>query len=153
MARVAGAPSLPASAARPNRTAFFAIVVLALLTLLCAPFFVDHIDHDAPQARQGVIDYSQFGPLSAPVELKGEWRFVWHTAPAPEASLFMAVPGEWDGKRVGDVVLPEAGSASYHLTLRGLQPGRYTIYVPRITAASRVLVNGRLMSDRGRVRW
>jgi adenylate cyclase len=151
MAHAAAATYFPAQATTARRTSLFAILVLAVLSLLCAPFFVDHIDHGAPRARDGMIDYSRWGPLNRPVELRGEWRLIWHTAPAPEATVSVKVPGQWTGPRTDGPPLPQAGSASYHLTLRGLAPGRYTLYVPRITAGSRVVVNGRVLSERGRV--
>ena len=50
------------------------------------------------------------------------------------------------GKRAGSYVLPEGGAASYHLRVKGVAAGRYTLFVPRHFAASRVLVNGKVVT-------
>ena len=133
----------------PNRRFVFAVVVLGLLCALCAPFFVDLVAHDAPRARSGVVSYAGWGPLSAPVELKGEWRLVWRTPPAAGAELTRKVPAEWVGARVGDFTLPENGAASYLLTLKALPAGRYTLYLGPMFSAVRVSSNGRVLSERG----
>ena len=44
----------------PHRRFVFAVVVLGLLCVLCAPFFIDLVDHDAPVARDGVVDYASW---------------------------------------------------------------------------------------------
>ncbi|HEY0437624.1 MAG TPA: hypothetical protein VGC92_13370, partial [Phenylobacterium sp.] len=152
MAALDGEAANAGATARPARgRSVLAMLALVLLCALCAPFFVDQIAHDAPQVRDGVADYSRWGPLSAPVELRGTWRLTWLTAPAPGATISMPVPGLWTGRMAGGVRLPEAGAATYHLRLTGLVPGRYTFYLPRIFDATDVRVNGRLASQRGRV--
>jgi adenylate cyclase len=122
---------------------------MALLAALCAPFFIDLVAHDAPRARGGVMDYARWGPLNAPVQLKGDWRLVWRTAPLAGTTLPIYVPGEWSGARRGGPTLPENGVASYELTIRGLRAGRYTLYVTQMFNATRVIVNGRILSSRG----
>src|SRR3954471_22226640 len=94
------------SAASTGRRFVFALVLLALLAGICAPFFVDPVAHDAPKARGGVVDYSQWGPLSAPVELKGDWRLVWRSAPLAGARVLSPVPGDWAGAHAGGATLP-----------------------------------------------
>ena len=144
-------PDGPAySGPSPARRFIFAVVVLSLLSALCAPFFIDLVANDAPRARGGVVSYASWGPLSQPVELKGEWRLTWHTAPAPGASLPIQVPGEWVGAEVAGKTLPEGGAASYHLLIRDLPPGRYTLYVPSLFGAMRIIANDRELSSRGR---
>jgi adenylate cyclase len=141
----------PAPAApTPRRRLAFAALVLLLLSAVCAPIFVDLVAHDAPRPARGVVSYSTWGPLTRPVELRGEWRFVWlggKGVPAG-AELMKPVPGRWDlpgpGRR-----LPESGLAGYRLRIEGLQPGRHTLYVPTFYGASRVIVNGRTLSQRG----
>ena len=138
-----------ASTAPPMRRYAFLLLALSLLCALCAPFFVDTVAHDAPQAKRGVVSYAGWGPLSNPVELKGEWRLEWHTAPAPGTRLYLPVPSDWAGARVGGKTLPELGAASYSLTLRDLPPGRYTLYLPRFFGAARVVIDGQVVSERG----
>ncbi|WP_293905203.1 adenylate/guanylate cyclase domain-containing protein [Phenylobacterium sp.] len=141
----------PAAARSAVRRFIFAAVLLMLLGLLCAPFFIDPVEHHPPQARAGVVSYAGWGPLTRPVELKGEWRMVWLTAPAPGAVLPIRVPGEWEGPHPGGPTLPIGGAAQYHLLMRGLPAGQYTLYVRQSFSACSVFVNGRLMSQRGRV--
>lgn len=141
------------SAPPPVRRLIFALLALALLCALCAPFFVDFADHDAPQARAGVVDYSHYGPLDAPAALSGEWRLVWLGGggrPAAGAQGLVRVPGFWTGTPVAGAALPEHGAAAYRLTLRGLEPGRYILHVPTLYEAVQVRVNGELLSSRGR---
>jgi adenylate cyclase len=132
-----------------GRRLAFAAVVLGLLCALCAPFFIDLIAHDAPLARAGVVDFTHWGPLSTPVDLKGDWRVVYRTPPAAGTVLLVPVPGNLAGERPGGPTLPENGVASYQLTIKGLPAGQYTLYVSQMFNASRVLVNGRVLSSRG----
>ena len=131
------------------RRIIFGVVAAALMALMCAPFLADTLAHGAPEAKRGEISYAGWGPLTRPVQLGGEWRVDWHTAPAPGQTLFVGVPGEWKGSKVGGATLPELGAASYHLTLRDLPAGRYTLYVPRIFGATQVAIDGRVISRRG----
>jgi hypothetical protein len=55
----------------------------------------------------------------------------------------------WAGANVNGHVLPESGAASYHLTLRGVAPGRYTLFMPKTYGGYRIWVNGRLVSSQG----
>jgi adenylate cyclase len=138
----------PAPAPRPIA---YALVILALLTALCAPLFVDLMAEDSPKARAGVVSFAGWGPLDRPVELSGQWRMTWLSAPAPGATLLMPVPGEWRGARVGGARLPEGGVAAYRLVIRDLPPGSYHLHVGKIYAASRVALNGRVLSQLGRI--
>lgn len=157
-----GSPPAPApvdapagTAPPPVRRLIFALLALALLCALCAPFFADLADHNAPRAENGVVDYSRYGPLVAPAGLAGDWRLTWKSSgpgqPAPGASALAPVPGVWTGETLGGVALPERGVAAYALTIRGLAPGRYILHVPTLYEASEVRVNGVLVSGRGRL--
>jgi len=143
------------SAPPPVRRLLFALLALALLCTLCAPFFTDVVDHDAPRARSGVVDYSHYGPLDAPAGLAGEWRLTWLSSgpgqPPPGSSGLVRAPGVWTGQNLGGVALPERGAVAYGLTLRGLAPGRYVLHVPTLYEASRVRVNGVVVSGRGQL--
>ncbi len=134
----------------------FGMLVLGLMLALCAPMFVDLIAHDAPNARQGMVSYARWGPLTAPVELDGDWAFVWLGAEAsaiPAGSSRLApVPGFWGGLEMpGGRRLPGHGVASYRLTIRDLPRGRYTLHIPITFAADRVFIDGRLIETRGRI--
>lgn len=126
-----------------------ALGIIATLCLLFAPIFVTSIDRSAPRPAGGAIDFSGHGPLTAPVELSGQWRLNWLSGPpGPPAdrSVMVEAPGMWSGPETG---LPTHGAVSYGLRISGLAPGRYTLHVPSVYAASRVSVNGRVLSQQG----
>jgi len=145
------APLINPASAAPSAVRRFALaaLMLTLLAALCAPFFVDAIAHDAPVARAGQLSFAGWGPLAKPVELKGQWRLVWRSAPAPGAAFVTEVPGDWLGARTGGVSLPAAGAASYQLKIRDLPAGRYTLYVRQGFRATQVSLNGRVLSSMG----
>ena len=125
---------------------------VALLCALCAPLFVDTVDHTAPKPSAGTVDFASFGPLTRPVELAGEWKLVWRSgAPGPPrgSERRTTVPGRWSDEAINGQTLPGQGAASYRLTIKGLRPGRYALYVPTIYAASRVIANGQELSTWG----
>ncbi|MBW8813561.1 MAG: GAF domain-containing protein [Caulobacterales bacterium] len=139
----------PPASLRETPRLGLAILILALLCAVCAPFFVDTLDHRAPQPRAGVVSYAGWGPLTAPVELGGTWRVVWRSGPAAGAQLTLPVPGPWRGAKANGRVLPEGGAASYLLTVRDLPAGRYVLYLGKNWSGTRVLVNGQVLSERG----
>jgi hypothetical protein len=49
------------SGPRRSHSLVFALAVLALLCAVCAPFFVDLVDHRAPPVRAGLADYPATG--------------------------------------------------------------------------------------------
>src|SRR3954470_20039208 len=89
------------SAASPLRRFAFAVTLLALLVGLCSAFFIDPIARGGPKVHDGRIDFAGWGPPKTPVPLKGDWRIVWLTAPAPGAELIAPVPADWAGLHVG----------------------------------------------------
>jgi len=137
------------SANSPARRFALAALLLVLLAGLCAPFFADPLARDAPKARGGAVDFSRWAPLDAPMPLAGDWRFTWLTAPAPGATLLAPIPGEWAGLRAGAATLPESGAGSYLLRLHGLPAGRYTLFTGPIFGASRIVLNGKVLSQAG----
>jgi adenylate cyclase len=135
----------------------FAFGVLALLCLFCAPLFVDQLAHEGPQVRLGKVSFTKFHAWDRAVPLEGDWLLTWRGPETPggpqngDAAL-AKVPGRWEGLRTaGGAALPPSGLATYQLTLRGLPPGDYTLFVPTITHASRVRVDDRVVSTHGRL--
>ena len=126
---------------------------LIAILLLVAPYFRDRLDLRAGTVEHGVLDLTSHGPLNRPIPLNGEWRLTWlgGPGPAPGTSGFAEAPGVWEGLKIGGVALPQQGRARYTVQLRGLVPGRYVIHVPAIYAASRVTLDGREVSRRGRL--
>jgi adenylate cyclase len=151
----AGASTLTGQAARrtPRPRPIFAIIILALVGVLCAPLFADPIARNAPAPQDGRISFANWGALTRPVELAGGWTLHWHgdqASRAPDKRFAIKVPSSWDETTTpGGGRLPGNGFATYELTVSGLQPGQYALYVPIIHAASRVWVNGALISTMG----
>ena len=49
------------------RRIIFGLAAAVLLAMICAPFLVDTLAHDAPEAERGEVSYAGWGPLSRPV--------------------------------------------------------------------------------------
>jgi adenylate cyclase len=129
-----------------------AFIVLLLLGLLLAPLFANRIAYNAPRPKGGVVSFASWGALTTPVQLGGEWMLVWHGdgEHKDDEWLPVNVPGPWKGLRLpSGLVLSESGVGTYDLTLRDLQPGQYTLHVPIITGASRIWIDGKLVSSLG----
>ena len=137
------------------RRLWFGIVILLFLCLFTAPFYVNTIAKDAPEVKQGVLSFGDWGALNRPVELKGNWAFTWRSELEGQAAntvspIFIRVPGKWtDDKAQDDHKLPAQGLASYQLVIKGLRPGGYRLYVPLGYSATQVLVNGAVVSRHG----
>jgi len=164
MALVQAPQSEPAAHSLPPprsalRRFLFALAVLALLCLFSAPLYVDNIATDAPAPHLGAVSYAGWKGWDLPVSLAGDWRVVWRSPSRPRGLAsgdvaVVRVPGVWAGAPVlgrPGVVLPRWGLATYELTLSGVPRGAYTLFVPTISAATRVWVNGRLVSSTGQV--
>jgi adenylate cyclase len=144
-----------ARAERPRaglRRLVYSLAAVAFLCALCAPLFVDTVDHSGRPAANGVIDFSRAGSMTRPVSLSGVWTLVW-LSPGPNPGVgavrLAAVPGVWSDPPPAGPGLPDMGAASYRLTVKGLRPGRYELYVPTIHAASRISANGVVLSEWG----
>jgi adenylate cyclase len=135
----------------------FGIVILVLLCLFTAPFYVNTVARNAPVAEKGVISFKSWGALDKPVELHGDWTFFWRSQigdrPARSVAPFLIrVPGEWgDAKTPDGLPVPRQGRATYQLRIEGLQPGDYRLYIPLVYSATQVSINGKLVSRRGKV--
>ena len=142
----------PLSAAR---RLWLAVLALVMMSAIIAPLFADPLDWRAPVARAGIVDYAGWGALDRPVSLRGQWQMTWLAGaggPPPGTRFAINTPGLWSNQHGPDGrLLPVSGTARYDLALRNLQPGRYILHVPPFYAATRVFIDGRLMSQRGQV--
>ena len=127
------------------------LVILAGMMALLAPSFRSLIDPAGPPVHGGVVDYSRFGPLDRPVSLAGQWRATWLTGASLPAGSVAAVkvPGRWSGAATAGGPMPDRGVARYRVELRGLSPGFHQLHVPSLYGASRVSIDGRVVSQRG----
>lgn len=92
-----------------------------------------------PRASQGSIDFSGYSfSDSGPVELRGEWIFVWNELPdvgslpdflrhfardsdqTPGTVTYMELPGRWNGQSTGESRASATGFATYLLRFEGL---------------------------------
>jgi adenylate cyclase len=139
------------------RQNFYPLIVLAALCLIFAPLFVSQMAQNPPKVKGGQVTFEGLRSLDKPVELEGDWVLNWH-APLkdgqsqPRPPMLIRVPGAWEGKvtPAGDQ-LTDKGSVTYSLTIKYLPPGMYRLYVPTIFGASRISINGRVMSTHGKI--
>ena len=140
-----------------RRRQLLSLILLGLMLGLCVPLFADPIDRDAPTARDGMVSFARWGPLDTPVELRGDWRLTWlGGAPskvAPGSRYSLRIPGQWSELRdsFGVPLLPPSGTASFELTIKGLQPGLHVLHVPIVYGATQLSIDGRLLGRGGSV--
>ncbi|MBK6605232.1 MAG: adenylate/guanylate cyclase domain-containing protein [Leptospiraceae bacterium] len=120
----------------------------------------------APKAVNGVLDltpvtwdFKEDGILN----LEGEWDFFWSRFLEPKDFLLeklpvrsatLIVPGTWNGKAINSETVTGEGYATYRLTIP-IPPSQIGqalgIKISYAATASRVWVNGKLVSEDGRV--
>jgi adenylate cyclase len=124
------------------------LFVLFGLLVLCAPLMVEPAEVEGPTVSDGQVDFSSYGEVNRPVELLGDWAFEWaeDQKVQPGHPDTVAVPGLWTNS---DEDLPPSGRATYRTTVKGLEPGQYSLFVPLLYAASNVSIDGELRSSRG----
>jgi adenylate cyclase len=136
---------------------WYGIIILLLLCLFTAPFYVNTTAKNAPDVKQGTISFETWGALGRPVELTGNWTFIWRSGLGSQtagtvAPIFVRVPGKWtDDEASGGRRIPAQGWGTYKLVIKGLKPGGYRLYVPLGYSATQVLVNGKVVSRHGRL--
>ena len=95
------------------------------------------------------------------VELSGEWEFYWEQLYTPQdfssgntiAADMLPVPDSWTNhKDAAGNTYPAYGQATYRLSVDLEEPLTDAgLLIPKIWCASKVWVNGRLVSERGRL--
>ena len=144
----------PAAAGRQNartqwwRRQLVAASVLLVILCLLAPIYRDLVDHAAPLARAGTLTLAPDTPLDRPIRLAGEWSA--QRLDENEPNFVLPVPSPWKGlPDAKGHPLPPHGVVRYALTVRGLKPGAYSLYVPVLYEATRVRVDGRVAGGIG----
>ena len=120
-----------------------------------------------PRAQAGVFDLSHWDEEQAgPVKLAGEWEFYWgellepvdfRSPQPPEPTGLIALPGGWNGYRVGEETLGADGFATYRLRIRlpghlvAAVPGSadLALHLPWSFSAYRLWLNGELVAANG----
>ncbi|NJL13509.1 MAG: hypothetical protein HC913_11230 [Microscillaceae bacterium] len=94
---------------------------------------------------------------NAPISLNGDWAFYWEAfrdpnqLPWPDPPYYMPVPASWNTRKMPNGrYFPHYGYATYRLRVL-LPPKRppLGLYIPKIWSASKVWVNGQLISSLG----
>ena len=131
-----GAAAAPARRAplSAGRRLLLAVLALIMMSAIIAPLFADPLDWRAPAARDGTVDFANWGALDRPVALRGQWAMTWLAGaggPPPGTRLAIDSPGLWSNQRGPDGrLLPSSATVRYDLALHNLQPGRYILHVP-----------------------
>ena len=138
------------SPAQRWRQQMLAIAVLLAVLAVCSTVYVDLIDHSAPRVTAGELRLKPGSTLAAPIRLRGSWRAV--RLDAGGAAFPIAVPGQWSGQPdATGQPLPGTGVIRYAVTVRGLAPGMYTLYIPMLYEATRLWIDGRPSGGTGTV--
>ena len=134
---------------------FLGFAALLVFIVLCSPLFVERIDQNGPLAINGVVDFSQHGNFDEPVKLSGQWTFRWAAtglAPEDNPQTQLTVPGEWEGQQgPNGIIYRDKGFGNYGLTVQGLRPGQYLLYIPVLYGATQVSIDGRVVSTAGQI--
>ena len=141
--------------------ALVAALCCVQLALACSSGLSGDERLQAPTAERGVLDLRHWNAeTDGPIELRGEWRFIWgeliepatDCATGSDGSDFSELPGVWTGREWRGEVLPAQGFASYCLKIL-LSPRQepLLVYVPRLRTASELWVDGVNVAASGQV--
>ncbi|NRA67219.1 MAG: Hpt domain-containing protein [Pseudobacteriovorax sp.] len=91
-------------------------------------------------------------------ELAGEWAFYWGDLLGPESFVssiqptgYLTLPADWVGLQVGESKLTENGHATYFMEFDLAESIPLSLYIPQLSSASRVFLNGELVNKVGQV--
>ena len=130
------------------RRHLIALVRVMVVLAIFAPLYVDVVDHRAPQAVAGTLTFTSGSTLPRPIRLGGVWQA--RRLDTGGGPFSLAVPGQWRGQPdATGTALPGQGIIRYSLTVRGLAPGTYVLYVPALYEATRISVDGRVVAGTG----
>ncbi len=111
------------------------------------------------QSEPAVFDCSEARPLEEVHRyyLTGDWQFFYREliAASPtdaEPSAMLSVPSPWTGTAFARTPFQNGGCGSYRCYIEGVQTDRpLIIYVPNLTCAYRIYVDGELVTECGEV--
>lgn len=133
------------------RKALIVIGLFALFAALTLPMFLSTESRDV-RVSDGQVAIPPTLLTQRPVVLEGEWSIERITQGGGQNRVLVKVPGPWEGLRMPNGNKLRAGEAMlYRLTLHDVPAGDYRMFLPSIWGASRVYVDGRLRSSRGRM--
>lgn len=144
---------------RCRKCVYFLILAFTILPIFFFPLASrqTHKIHNSPQVRDGVLDLSGYDFRSRrELPLDGEWEFYWQKwlitdgLPAGEPDMMINVPGHWNKYRLNGQKLPQAGYASYRITLKNSPVDTQLLtVVPNLAASYRVFIDGEMVAASG----
>ncbi|MCU6709915.1 ATP-binding protein [Paenibacillus sp. J5C_2022] len=149
---------------RYRQISTLAVVLFTLSGMLLLLMQIQPTDerNAPPRAERGVLDLTKRDfHRDGTAVLNGEWEFYWkRLLPGsdfgrpnpPEPTGYADMPGVWDKYRLKGSPLPGYGYATYRLKVKtGGNIGPLTLYIPVITTAYKMMIDGRTVAEGGKV--
>ena len=140
---------------------FLLLLFLMVFTCLTVAPTVNFAVHgNEITAKNGVLDLRDINfEEHNYIEMSGEWALYWNKFLKPEKvpdnpSTFVSFPHMWKGSEMNNETLPGEGHATYTLKIKVNEESLSThkgLYVPLISNASKLWINGKLVSQIGEV--
>jgi len=138
----------------PSKAYLSRFILTALLMGFVPGIQAEHAESSV--ISKGFLDLTQYQWQEGErIKLDGEWGFYWdrllpsdHWEP-PKAPYF-GMPSTWDAAGHSGYSYPGFGAATFTLEIKGLDPSiEWGLFVPEITTAFRLIVNGALIGEGG----
>lgn len=140
---------------------FLLLLFLMVFTCLTVAPTVNFAVHgNEITAKNGVLDLRDINfEEHNYIEMSGEWGLYWNKFLKPEKvpdnpSTFVSFPHMWMGSEINNETLPGEGHATYTLKIKVNEESLSThkgLYVPLIYNASKLWINGKLVSQIGEI--
>lgn len=139
------------------------LLLLFLMVFICltvAPTVNFAVHGSEITAKNGVLDLRDINfEEHNYIEMSGEWGLYWNKFLKPEKvpdnpSTFVSFPHMWMGSEMNNETLPGEGHATYTLKIKVNEESLSThkgLYVPLISNASKLWINGKLVSQIGEI--
>ncbi|GHS99221.1 hypothetical protein AGMMS50276_22430 [Synergistales bacterium] len=136
----------------------FLLTFACVIALSGGAFYVISVPHERPGvlASAGVLDLRSADLRGSVYALAGEWEFYWERLIEPAdfaagishegGKSLIRVPSSWT-----EAGYPDFGYATYRMTILTGDAEELMVYIPEITFAASVWINGSLVQRAGRV--
>jgi len=134
--------------------------ILLIIIILMVPFLggcSNQRSEPQPEAKNGLIDLSQFNLKNEVISLDGEWQFFWNQLLEPGAfdqgvnSSYEYFPSSWNKYSSNGENIPGDGYATYGLTFISSDNEILALKLPKVRTAYKLWVNGDLIATAGKV--
>ncbi len=121
-----------------------------------------NISHRQPRAKNGVLDMRSWNfAKQGNINLDGQWALFWNKllnpddfglGSAPEKTVFIDLPGRWNGLEVAGQKLPGQGFATFRLQIK-VNPADepYALRILDMATSYRIWANNQLVLSNGQV--